>query len=383
MCNVTSLSWYLPYESRLWWEDKAIARWLEVYRFAKVRSTTCPATAAVLSIQRFIQNQDHHGTPSVINRIQTIFGADDPVYEFFVDNYAFTGPFKQYSFPEEMPTSFLLKVLEKRAPTADRYDENGQSIITGHVDEDPSNHNMTWCYAMDTRPAEREVRAKRPTNTTMMFAYRADRAMRSCTTLNRKLVRMAVLTRLRAAQTRERVVGSMYYVAGIYHLLQENQTPFEIHCDGIELSSSIQSLRGCKLAKRHSSTDLYTHRTRVPEGTLPSQSARKRWSAPQKYWLDKLIQEGLDAGMYESTKYANGELSSWCSQPVLVLKDKDAEKPDPWEEHRLTFNYQKVTEEMPGLYIPLLADPLLADVLKDISDPRVGCYSSFDLKHAY
>lgn len=93
-----------------------------------------------------IQNHDHHVTPPVIKRAQTICGADDPVYDFFVDNYAFTGPFKQYSFPEEMPTSFLLKALEKRGPTADGYDENGQSIITGHVDEDSSNHNMTWCY---------------------------------------------------------------------------------------------------------------------------------------------------------------------------------------------------------------------------------------------
>lgn len=77
--------------------------------------------------------------------------------------------------------------------------------------------------------------------------------MRSGTTLDRKLVRMAVLARLRAAPTREWVVGSMYYVAGIYRLLLEDQIQFEINCDGIELSSSIQSLRGCKLAERHSS----------------------------------------------------------------------------------------------------------------------------------
>lgn len=113
MCNVTSLSWYLPYENRLRWGDKVIARWLEVYRFAKVHNKTGLATAAVLSVQEFIENHDHHVTPPVTKRAQTIRGADDPVYDFFVDNYAYTGPFKQYSFPEEMPTSFLLKVLKR------------------------------------------------------------------------------------------------------------------------------------------------------------------------------------------------------------------------------------------------------------------------------
>jgi hypothetical protein len=59
--------------------------------------------------------------------------------------------------------------------------------------------------------------------------------------------------------------------------------------------------------------------------------------------------------------------------------DLTQEKHDPWEEPRLTFNYQKVSEMRPGLYIPILAD-----LLKDISDPEIGSYSCFDdLKHAY
>ncbi|KAI1872008.1 uncharacterized protein JN550_004211 [Neoarthrinium moseri] len=125
-------------------------------------------------------------------------------------------------------------------------------------------------------------------------------------------------------------------------------------------------------------TDLYVHRVRMRDDAKPFQSKRKSWTTPQKYWLDKLLQEGIDAGMYESTMAANGKLSDWSSQPVLVAKDRDAEHPDPWEEPRLTFNFRKIEEEMPGTFIPLLAD-----IHKDLSDPRIGSYSSFDLKHGY
>lgn len=126
-------------------------------------------------------------------------------------------------------------------------------------------------------------------------------------------------------------------------------------------------------------TDLFQHRVRLKPNTPPwNKSKRKHWSVPQKYWLDKLVQEGIDAGMYEPCITANGELSDWAAQPVLVDKDRDAAEPDPWAEPRLTFNYRNVEEDVPGTNITLLSD-----VHEHLSHPGIGSYSIFDLKHGY
>jgi hypothetical protein len=64
--------------------------------------------------------------------------------------------------------------------------------------------------------------------------------------------------------------------------------------------------------------------------------------------------------------------------PVLVAKDKDIEIPNPWLEPKLTINYSKVEEDLPSTNLPLLAN-----VHKRLSDPRVKSMSKFDLKHRY
>ncbi|KAI0888858.1 uncharacterized protein GGS22DRAFT_184433 [Annulohypoxylon maeteangense] len=70
-------------------------------------------------------------------------------------------------------------------------------------------------------------------------------------------------------------------------------------------------------------TDLYVHRVRLKPGLKPwNRSKRRHWTPPQKYWLTKLTQECLDAGLYESSMAANGHLSDWIAQPVLVAKRK-------------------------------------------------------------
>lgn len=122
-------------------------------------------------------------------------------------------------------------------------------------------------------------------------------------------------------------------------------------------------------------TDLFVHKPRLKEGTRPwNRSPRRRWTEPQAYWMNRLVNEGLAAGMFESTVAANGELSAWSAEPVMVQTDLT----DPWAEQRFTTNYSHVTEDLPGIAIPLLAD--LHDKL---SDPRVKAYCKFDLKHAY
>jgi hypothetical protein len=66
--------------------------------------------------------------------------------------------------------------------------------------------------------------------------------------------------------------------------------------------------------------------------------------------MNKLVSEGLQAGMYEYTVAANGCLSDWSAEPVMVVKDET----DPWAEQRLTINYSHVTETLPGTGVPLL-----------------------------
>lgn len=122
-------------------------------------------------------------------------------------------------------------------------------------------------------------------------------------------------------------------------------------------------------------TDLYTHAPRMAAGVRPwNRSPRRTWTEPERYWLHRLVGEGSEAGMYEPTLAANGRLSDWAAEPVMVPKDPK----DPWAEHRLTFNYSHVTEDLPGC-VPTL----LGQVHDSLADPRVGSYSSFDLKHAY
>lgn len=128
-------------------------------------------------------------------------------------------------------------------------------------------------------------------------------------------------------------------------------------------------------------TDLYVHRVRLKPETQPwRRSKRRAWSNSHLYWLNKLTQECIDAGMYESTMLASGRLSDWTAMPVLVAKDrdKDIETQDPRLEPRLTVNYSKVEEDLPGTNLPLMAD-----VHQRLSDPRVGSFSKFDLKHGY
>lgn len=122
-------------------------------------------------------------------------------------------------------------------------------------------------------------------------------------------------------------------------------------------------------------TDLYTHVPRLKDDIKPwNRSPRKRWTEPQKYWLNRLVSEGIESGMFEYTSAANGSFLDWSAEPVLVLKDLM----NPWAEYRLTVNYSYVNEDMPGTHIPLLTE--LHD---NLSDPRIGSLSVFDLKHAY
>ena len=123
-------------------------------------------------------------------------------------------------------------------------------------------------------------------------------------------------------------------------------------------------------------TDLIVHRVRLKPGVLPwNRSRRKHWSPGRQYWLNKLVQEGIDAGMFESTVAANGSLSDWSAEPNLVDKFEGATE---WDEPRLTLNYSNVEENMPGINITYLRD-----VYTHLSYPSIGCFSTFDLKHAY
>lgn len=82
--------------------------------------------------------------------------------------------------------------------------------------------------------------------------------------------------------------------------------------------------------------------------------------------------------MYEPCITANGELSDWAAQPVLVNKDRDAAEPNPWAKPRLTFNYRNVKEDVSGINITLLSN-----VHEHLSYLGIGLYSIFNLKHDY
>ena len=123
-------------------------------------------------------------------------------------------------------------------------------------------------------------------------------------------------------------------------------------------------------------TDLITHRVRIAPDTKPaSNTTQKRWPAHTEWWLRKIIQEGLDGGVYELTEPANGRLSRWNARAVVVDK---VENPRPEDEPRVTFDYSRVTEELPGTYMELSSK-----VHDNLADPRHRFLFAADLKHAY
>lgn len=68
--------------------------------------------------------------------------------------------------------------------------------------------------------------------------------------------------------------------------------------------------------------------------------------------------------MYEPVQSPNGTLPQWGTRAVLVDK---VENPKPGAEPRLTFDYSKVTEDLPGTFMFV---ELSSKVHGDLSNPR-------------
>ena len=123
-------------------------------------------------------------------------------------------------------------------------------------------------------------------------------------------------------------------------------------------------------------TDLITHRVRIAPGTKPASArSQKRWPAHTEWWMRKLVQDGLEGGVYQLTEPANGRLSLWNARAVMVDK---VENPKPTDEPRMTFDYSRVIELLPGAHLELSSK-----VHDHLSNPKHGCLFSADLKHAY
>ncbi len=56
-------------------------------------------------------------------------------------------------------------------------------------------------------------------------------------------------------------------------------------------------------------TDLITHRIQLKEGTKIHKAKYQKLSQDCEWWLRRIIEEGIDAGMYERTVTANGRPS--------------------------------------------------------------------------
>ena len=66
--------------------------------------------------------------------------------------------------------------------------------------------------------------------------------------------------------------------------------------------------------------------------------------------MRKLVQDGLRGGIYELTEPANGRLCLWNARAVMVDKVED---PRPTDEPRMTFDYSRVPELLPGSHLEL------------------------------
>jgi hypothetical protein len=118
-------------------------------------------------------------------------------------------------------------------------------------------------------------------------------------------------------------------------------------------------------------TDLIQHQIRLKEGMRPYNSKARRYTHDKEWWLRKIVQDGLDYGMYERTSTGNGCLSQWNAAPVLVPRKGQVQP-------CLTFNYHYLYEDNPAPRMEV--SKRVHDLL---SNPRHGCFSQLDLKHGY
>ena len=91
--------------------------------------------------------------------------------------------------------------------------------------------------------------------------------------------------------------------------------------------------------------------------------------------MQKLVQDGLQGGVYELTEPANGRLSQWNARAVMVDK---SENPKPSDDPLMMFDYSRVHEDLPGSFMELSSR-----VHDHLSNPNHRCLFAADLKHAY
>ena len=118
-------------------------------------------------------------------------------------------------------------------------------------------------------------------------------------------------------------------------------------------------------------TDLLVHRVTPRQGLQPHKAVVKRLSNNKEWWLRAIIQEGINSGTYEKTILANGRVSAWNSNAVVVPKE-NSERP------RLTFNYHFVYEEPPAAHMELAER-----VHSLLGIPTHTTFFSADMKHGY
>ncbi|KJX98518.1 hypothetical protein TI39_contig408g00002 [Zymoseptoria brevis] len=94
-------------------------------------------------------------------------------------------------------------------------------------------------------------------------------------------------------------------------------------------------------------SDLLQHRTRTREGAPIYRAKAKRLSTTKEWHLRNYATQGLESGHYERCVVANGELSRWNANAVLLPKEGQ-------DIPRLTFDYNFVPEEPAGSKLVLM-----------------------------
>lgn len=89
----------------------------------------------------------------------------------------------------------------------------------------------------------------------------------------------------------------------------------------------------------------------------------------------QIVSERVLGGVYEPTVTANGNLSQWNAQAVVVDKVTNL---SPDDKQRIMFNYHNVPKAIPAPKLER-AD----DVLGYLENPNYRVFLQADLKHAY
>ena len=87
------------------------------------------------------------------------------------------------------------------------------------------------------------------------------------------------------------------------------------------------------------------------------------------------MSDRIKKGIYERTDQYDGKMLPWNARAVMIDK---IENPKPTDKPRMTFDYSKIVEKLPGMHMQLISG-----CYDYLSHSKHGVFMTANLKYAY